>query len=59
LQDAQEPQGYSPALTVEHLEDYAKMAGIAFLLIDRDTRVRTRKQELHWNDMYYLLAKGL
>jgi L-arabinose isomerase len=30
-----------------------------FLLIDRDTRLRTFKQQLRWNDMYYLLAGGL
>jgi L-arabinose isomerase len=51
--------GYSLALTVEHLEDYADMAGLEFLLINNDTTVSAFKKELRWNDMYYALAKGL
>ena len=42
----------------EHLEDFADMAGIEFLLIDRDTRLSEFKKELRWNEAYYLLAKG-
>ncbi|HEX6291869.1 MAG TPA: L-arabinose isomerase [Herpetosiphonaceae bacterium] len=51
--------GFSLALTAEHLEDFAAMAGIEFLLIDQDTRISAFKNELRWNDMYYALAKGL
>ncbi len=51
--------GYSLELTVEHLEDFAEMAGIEFLVIDSDTRLREFKRELRWNDMYYALARGL
>jgi len=51
--------GYSYDLTAEHLEDFATMAGMEFLLIDDGTSVRTFKQELRWNDLYYHLAKGL
>jgi L-arabinose isomerase len=51
--------GYSLALTVEHLEDYAEMAGMEFLLINNNTTVSAFKKELRWNDMYYALAKGL
>jgi L-arabinose isomerase len=51
--------GFSLALTPEHLEDFAAMAGMEFLLIDRDTRLRDFRKELRWNDMYYALAKGL
>lgn len=51
--------GFSLALTAEHLEDYAAMAGIEFLLIDGDTKLSAFKKELRWNDMYYALAKGL
>lgn len=51
--------GFSLALTAEHLEDFAAMAGIEFLLIDGDTRLSAFKSELRWNDMYYALAKGL
>jgi L-arabinose isomerase len=50
--------GFSYALTAEHLEDFAEMAGTEFLLIDRDTRISDFKRELRWNDAYYRLAKG-
>ena len=51
--------GFSFALTAEHLEDFAEMAGIEYLLINRDTRLADFKKELRWNETYYLLAKGL
>jgi len=47
--------GFSLSLTVEHLEDYAEMAGIEFVVIDRDTTVREFKKELKWNDLSYRL----
>jgi L-arabinose isomerase len=47
--------GFSLSLSVEHLEDYAEMAGIEFLLIDSDTTVREFKKELKWNDLWYRL----
>jgi L-arabinose isomerase len=50
---------FSLALTVEHLEDFAEIAGIEFLLIDEHTTLRDFKKELRWNDLYYHLAKGL
>jgi L-arabinose isomerase len=49
----------SRALTAEHLEDFAEMAGMEFLLIDRHTTVGDLKRELRWNDLYYHLAGGL
>jgi L-arabinose isomerase len=51
--------GFSLALTAEHLTDFAEMAGMELLLIDRDTRLDAFKKELRWNDLYYHLAKGL
>ena len=45
--------GFSLALTAEHLEDYAGMAGIEFLLIDSATRLREFRNELRWNDAAY------
>ncbi len=51
--------GFSFALTAEHLEDFAEMAGVEFLLIDKDTTISGFKKELRWNDLYYHLAKGL
>jgi L-arabinose isomerase len=50
--------GFSQALTAEHLEDFADMAGIEFLLIDRETRIRELKNELRWNEVYFGLARG-
>jgi L-arabinose isomerase len=51
--------GFSQAITVEHLEDFAEMAGMEFMTIDNKTDLAEWKKELRWNDMYYLLAKGL
>jgi L-arabinose isomerase len=51
--------GFSLALTAEHLEDFAEMAGMEFLLINKETTVSGFKKELRWNDLYYHLAKGL
>jgi len=51
--------GFSMAVSTEHLEDFAEIAGIEFLLIDRDTKLYTFKRELRWNDLYYHLAKGI
>src|SRR6266536_2788886 len=51
--------GFSHALTVEHLEDFAEIAGMEFLLINHDTALSAFKKEIRWNEMYYLLAHGL
>ena len=50
---------FSYAVTAEHLRDFAEMAGIEFLLIDEQTSLEEFKKELRWNDLYYLLAKGV
>jgi len=49
----------SRALTAEHLENFADMAGMEYLLIDRDTKIREFMKELRWNDVFYHLADGL
>ncbi len=51
--------GFSQALTKEHLEDFAEIAGIEYLLIDNDTKICDFKKELRWNELYYHLAQGL
>jgi len=51
--------GFSQVLTAEHLEDFADMAGLEFVHIGAGTRLSDLKKELRWNEMYYLLAKGL
>jgi L-arabinose isomerase len=44
---------FSPALTREHLEDFAEIAGIELLVIDAQTTVSGFRRELRWNDAYY------
>ena len=44
---------FSQNLSSEYLEDFAQMAGLEFVLIDKETRLRQFKQELRWNDMAY------
>jgi L-arabinose isomerase len=49
----------SRAITAEHLETFADMAGMEYLLIDQKTTPPTFQKELRWNDLYFHLAKGL
>ena len=51
--------GFSQALSAEHLEDFAAMADIEFVVIGRDTHLAEFKKELRWNELYYSLARGL
>ena len=51
--------GFSQSVTRQHLEDFAGMAGLEFLVIDNETKLSDLKNEIKWNEMYYLLAKGL
>jgi len=51
--------GFSMAVTSEHIEDFAEMAGIEYVLIGKDTKISEFKKELRWNEIYYMLAKGL
>jgi L-arabinose isomerase len=51
--------GYSNALTVEHLEDFAGIAGIEMITIGADTQLSELKKELRWNEVYYLLSQGI
>ena len=45
--------GFSQSVTAEHLEDFAEMADIEFLLVNNDSNLSAFKKELHWNEMYY------
>lgn len=51
--------GFSQALTAAHMEDFATIAGIEYLPINDSTTLHDFKNELRWNELYYLLAKGL
>ena len=46
---------FSQNLTSEYLEDFAGMAGIEAVFIDKETRLREFKKELEWNEVYYQL----
>jgi L-arabinose isomerase len=48
--------GFSHALTMEHLADFAGMAGMEFLRIDDSTTIPEFTKELRWNEAYYRLA---
>ena len=51
--------GFSQSVTRAHLEDFADMAGLEFLVIDNETRLSEFKKELRWNELYFHLSKGL
>jgi L-arabinose isomerase len=44
---------YSQNLTSEHLQDFAEMAGIEFVLIGKNTNLYDFKNMLRWNEVYY------
>ncbi|HJY21520.1 MAG TPA: L-arabinose isomerase [Hanamia sp.] len=48
---------FSQNLTSEHLEDFADMAGIETVFIDKETKLRNLKNELRWSEVYYQLNK--
>jgi L-arabinose isomerase len=50
--------GFSQALTREHLEDFAEIAGLECVLIGAGATVYAFKQELRWNEVYYALSQG-
>ncbi len=49
--------GFSQALTIDHIADFAQIAGIEFLSIDEHTGIREFQKELRWNDVYYFLKE--
>lgn len=48
---------YSQNLSAETLQDFAEMAGIECVVIDKSTNVRQFKNELKWNEVYYQINK--
>jgi L-arabinose isomerase len=50
--------GYSQNLTSEHLQDFADIADIECVLIDRETKLHQFKKELRFNEVYYALHKS-
>ena len=46
---------FSQNLTAEHLRDFAAIAGMEYILIDKQTTIPQLQNELRWNEMYYKL----
>jgi len=44
---------YSQNLTSEYMEDFAAMAGIEYVLINKNTNLLQLKNELRWSEAYY------
>ncbi len=51
--------GFTEALTPAHLEDFAEMTGIEYLLIDESTTLAAIKKELRWNEIYYQMRQDV
>jgi L-arabinose isomerase len=50
---------FSYAVTTEHMEDFADIAGVEFAVIDATTELRSFQQQLRTNEIYYHLAPRL
>ena len=50
---------FSYDVTAEYWEDYAEIAGIEMVHINKDTTIANFKKELQTNEVYYLLNKAL
>ena len=51
--------GFSYAVTTEHLENLAEMAGVELAIIDGSTELRSFRQALRADEIYYHLAHGI
>ena len=47
--------GFSQALTLQHLEDFAEIAAIELVRIDSETRLHELRRELLWSDAAHKL----
>lgn len=44
---------FSKSVTTEFVEDFADIAGLELVIIDKETREREFKEKLRWNEVYY------
>lgn len=51
--------GFSNAVNAEYMEDLAGMMGIEFVLIGENCNLTSFRNELRWNEIYYLLNNGI
>jgi L-arabinose isomerase len=49
---------YSQNLSVEHVQDFATIAGIECVHIGKDTKLDQLRNELKWSEMYYQINKS-
>ena len=45
--------GFSQALRLEHMADFAEIAGVELIVIDGDTKLREFRQQLRWEEQAY------
>ena len=45
--------GFSQALRLEHLADFAEIAGVELIVIDGETKLREFRQQLRWEEQAY------
>ncbi|MBN1501695.1 MAG: L-arabinose isomerase [Spirochaetes bacterium] len=50
--------GFSTCVTTQQLVDFADIAGIEAVIIDKNTSVNDFKNQLKWNTLYYKLLKN-
>jgi len=50
---------YTQGVTLDLVADFAEMAGVEMVVIGTDTEIRSFKQELRSNAVYYHLNKGI
>ena len=51
--------GFTQAVGIETVEDFAEIVGVELVIIDEATTVRGMRKELRWNQAYYHLAGAL
>lgn len=49
---------FSKSITTEFIEDFAEMAGIELVVIDKKTNTREFQNTLRWNEVYYQLFQN-
>jgi L-arabinose isomerase len=50
--------GFSQSVTPQHLEDFAEIADVEYLLIDMNTNLGEFKKELRWNEVYHWMSSA-
>src|SRR5258708_32698119 len=51
--------GFSYAVTIEHMDDFAEIAGVELAVIDAKTELHAFQQQLRNNELYYHLPPAL